>query len=457
MSLASVRGLGFRFGRHGPVALDDVDLDVAPGEIVLLDGPSGSGKSTLLRALGGLLPEFHGGRMEGRIEVCGQAVGVASAATMARSASLAFQDPENQAVMSGVARDVAFGPECLGLPRDEIGPAVDWALEQAEASHLRTRTVSELSGGERQRAAVASVLAMRRPLLLLDEPTSQLDDGAAAALLGRIRRLADERGVGVVLAEHRADRARPVADRVVSLARPAADTVGTPTARPVAGTVAGAIHGLTASHGERVVLDDLDLELFAGQVTGLVGPSGAGKTTLLRVVAGLHAPRTGRVVLAGRDVTALAAEQRFPRVGLVPQAPGRHLLRETVRDETAVALANLGLRGRERRRRGEAELARLDLTHLADRHPLDLSVGERERVAVAAMTVARPGLLCLDEPTRGVDPVARRRVGALMRTLADDGAAVLLATHDPHLVAEWCDRVLDLAGGRLRERSTVAR
>ncbi|HWH14020.1 MAG TPA: ABC transporter ATP-binding protein [Miltoncostaeaceae bacterium] len=439
MSVARVADLHFRYGRTGPEVLHGIDLEVAAGEVVLLEGPSGCGKSTLLRALGGLLGDFHGGRLAGAVEVAGRDGLRSGAPGLAREAALAFQDPEAQAVMARVRADVAFGPENLGLPRQEIAARVDWALAEAEAAHLAARPVHALSGGERQRAALAAVLAMRPRLLLLDEPTSQLDEGAAAGLMARVRALADA-GWAVVLAEHRGDRARGHADRIVRLPSQAPGAPPPPAAAAgVAGPPRARLLGIRAGHPGRPVLDAFDLELAAGTVTALTGPNGSGKSTALRVLAGLHAPDAGRVELDGTDVTRLAAELRVPRVALVPQAPGRHLLCERVDEELGYGLRATGVGARARRARVAAALRAHAIAHLAGRHPLDLSVGERERVAVAAAAVLRPAVLALDEPTRGVDGRGRQRLGALLRAHADAGGAVVVATHDPGFVRDWCD------------------
>jgi energy-coupling factor transporter ATP-binding protein EcfA2 len=198
------------------------------------------------------------------------------------------------------------------------------------------------------------------------------------------------------------------------------------------------------------VLRGASLELRAGQVVTLRGPNGGGKTTLLRVLAGLHRPAAGRVVLAGRDVTATPAERRFPELGLVGQDPGRHLLTERVDDEVAFAVRRLGLGGRERRARVDETLEALDLGGLAGRHPLDLSAGERERVALGAILAARPGVIALDEPTRGMDPARKAALAALLRARAGEGAAVVVATHDAGFARAAGDVALELAGGAVR-------
>jgi energy-coupling factor transport system ATP-binding protein len=454
--IASAAGLTFAYGGAAAPALDGVDLELRAGEVLLLEGPSGEGKSTLLRALCGLVPHFHGGRFSGRVTVAGHDTLATPPARIARLAGMVFQDPEGQAVLGSVGRDVAFGLESAGVPVDEIPGRVREALELAGAGHLAERAIATLSGGERQRVALAAVLAPRPPVLLMDEPTSQLDDAGAAALTDALRRLAEGAGTAVALAEHRPDRARPAADRILAVRRgrveaaapEPAEADGPPPAAP--GPPLAALEEIDAGHPGAPVLRGASLELRAGQVTTLRGPNGCGKTTLLRVLAGLHRPASGRVLLAGEDLTAVPAERRFPRVGLVGQDPGRHLLTERVDDEVAFALRRLGLRGPERRARIAETLEGLDLGGLADRHPLDLSAGERERVAIGAILAARPAVIALDEPTRGMDPHRKAALAALLRARAAEGAAVVVATHDAAFARAAGDLALEMAGGAVR-------
>lgn len=454
--VASVRGLRFSYGDRPVEALHGVDLDVRSGEILLLEGPSGGGKSTLLRALSGSVPHFHGGRFAGRVVVDGLDTMVAPPARVARAAGLMFQDPETQAVLGTVDRDVAFGLESAARPPRDIGPRVREVLERVGAAHLQERRIATLSGGERQRVAMAAVLACAPPVLLMDEPTSQLDDDGAAALAQVLRGLAAE-GTAVVMSEHRAERARPLAHRVVGVrdgrlveapgggaimdgvsAAPATD------GGPAPGPVRLLVEGVDAGYPGRAVLAGTHLELRAGTVTALRGPNGAGKTLLARVIAGLHAPGAGRVLLDGRDVTAEPAERRFPGIALVSQDPGRHLLTERVEDEVGYALVRLGMPAGERRAALGRAMRSGDLEAMAGRHPLDLSVGERERVALAAGLVADPGVIVLDEPTRGMDPVRKAALAASLRARAAAGAAVLVTTHDASFAHVAADVVLGM-------------
>jgi energy-coupling factor transport system ATP-binding protein len=451
---AAAAGLSFTYGGAIAPALDGVDLDLAAGEVLLLEGPSGEGKSTLLRALCGLVPHFHGGRFAGRVVVGGRDTLATPPARIARTAGMVFQDPEGQAVLGSVERDVAFGLESAGVAPAEIPQRVREALAEAGAAHLAGRTIATLSGGERQRVALAAVLAPRPAVLLMDEPTSQLDDAGAAAL-GRLLCALADGGTAVAVAEHRPERARPLADRIVAVRggrlEPPAAAAPEPEAREaaVAGPVLAALEGVDAGHPATPVLRGLSIELRAGQVTTVRGPNGCGKSTLLRVLAGLHPPGAGRVVAGGRDVTALPAERRFPEIGLVGQDPGRHLLTERVSDEVGFALGRLGLAAADRRARVAEALAALDLEGVAERHPLDLSVGQRERVALAAILAARPRVIALDEPTRGMDPGRKAALAELLRLRAAEGAAVLIATHDGAFARAAADVALEMTGGAL--------
>jgi energy-coupling factor transporter ATP-binding protein EcfA2 len=427
VALARVESLGFTYPEVRAPALVDVSLALEPGEIVALLGPSGSGKTSLLRALAGLVPHFHGGRFSGRVEVAGLDTRQARPADLAGAVATVFQDPEDQILMALVRNDVAFGLENLGTPPGEIWPRVDAALRAIGAEHLAGRRTNELSGGELQRVCLAAALAVRPRLVLLDEPTSQLDPDATARLLAEVGTM----GAAVVLSEQRTERALSVADRVWFLedgrllldapldeglawladhrprylpARPAEDA-----AAPTLGaTVARASDVSFAYRTGLPVLDGASIEIARGEVVALQGPNGSGKTTLAKILAGLLDPDAGTVT-------------RHGRAGLLLQDPGRYLACERVLDEVA-----LGSDG-ERARRA---LGRVGLAWAADRHPRDLSSGERERLGLAAVAASEPDLLVLDEPTRGVDPDRKAALAAWLFAYAAEGHGVLVATHD---------------------------
>jgi energy-coupling factor transporter ATP-binding protein EcfA2 len=492
VALADVDSLTFTYPGASAPALLDVSLELDEGEIVALLGPSGSGKSTLLRALAGLAPHFHGGRFAGRLEVCGRDTRGTRPADLAGQVASVFQDPEDQIVMAFVANEVAFGLENLGVEPPSIWPRVDAALERVDATHLRDRRTTELSGGELQRVCLASALALEPELLLLDEPTSQLDPAAAELFLDEVERL----GQTVVLSEQRVDRALRLATRVlymeggrilcdalreegeawlranrpryapsgpswareepcdtVSRSRTRAEIVSSggypPTflqapagpeglsdtaslsqeARPV-GEAVVALRGISYAHRPGVpVLEGLDLVVHRGEIVALQGANGSGKTTLAKLAAGLLQPEDGSVTRAGR-------------AGYLLQDPGRYVVCETALEEAALAVAGDS-------RRARIELERVGLTHLADRHPRDLSSGERERLGVAAVAVAEPDLLVLDEPTRGLDPDRKIVLYDWLVDYATSGRAVLVATHDQELPADRCVSLAEQEEGLL--------
>jgi len=434
MAVATVSKLTYSYP-GAPDALRGCSLELEPGEVVGLFGSSGSGKSTLLRALAGLVPHFHGGSFSGRVEVTGLDTRRVRPAELARTVGTLFQDPEDQVVFTRVEPEVAFGLENVGTPPDEIQPRTLEALDAVGAAHLADRRVAELSGGELQRVCLASVLALRPQLLLLDEPTSQLDpDGAEAAI-----ELARSSGAAVVVSEQRPERVLEACDRVLFvedgrvredgvpdawLPREAVLPEGEPVGEPVC-----RVEGVSFAYGELQVLAGTSLTVGRGEVVALLGPNGSGKTTLAKVAAGLLEPRAGRV-------------ERRGRACYLSQDPGRYLISERADEEVALAVGG----DLERARRW---LGRLGLDGFEERHPRDLSSGERERLALAAVLVAEPDLLVLDEPTRGVDPVRKDELTALLRDEAA-GRATLVVTNDHVFAAAVADRVVSTAPQRER-------
>jgi energy-coupling factor transport system ATP-binding protein len=476
-------GFSYSYPESARPALSDVSLELDAGSFIVLAGESGSGKSTLLRAACGIVPHFHGGEAAGELAVAGMSVRENGPSELARVCGTLFQDPESQVVMSGVRGEIALALEHRGHSAASVARAVEEAALALGVAHLLDRRTDSLSGGELQRVALAASLAHRPALLLLDEPTSQLDPVAGDELIGLLRRLNEEWGTTVVIAEHRLERCLPAADRVIAvehgqiacdatpvdflawatenrppLATPAARMFALAGIEPLPASVKDARRALpeivvhesrVTSHESRkprrraaalelrgvwheiehgpAILRGIDLRLEPGERVALMGRNGAGKSTLLRHAKGLLEPTRGKV-------------QRAGEVALLLQNPGDYLIHEHASDEVdELGLARAGLSGR-----GASD-------------PRDLSGGERQRLALEVVLAGgTPAVVCLDEPTRGMDRSRKDDLVERLHELADAGAAVLVATHDPEFAALLAQRVVLMGEGEVIADGPVA-
>ncbi|HTF07384.1 MAG TPA: ABC transporter ATP-binding protein [Asanoa sp.] len=465
MSAVELSGFGWRHAGRKAWAMRGVDLHIERGERVLLLGPSGAGKSTLLAALAGLLADDSGER-EGTAEVDGLDTRKAR-----ERVGIVFQDPATQLVMSRVGDDVAFGLENRAVPRAEIWPRVRQALDAVGFGHPLDRPTHALSGGEQQRLALAGVLALRPDLLLLDEPTANLDP-VGADLVRASLRTAVSRDTTVIMVEHRLEPVVPFVDRVVVLA-PGGGVVASGSPAEVFGAHGAALAAdgiwvpgqplppprrAVASPGEVLVTADrvaleprlapTDLTVRTGEALAVLGPNGAGKSTLALLLGGLLKPTSGRVVassvLAGGDAARpphrWRAADLTARIGSVFQDPEHQFVASTVRDELAVGPRRLG------RPLAVVDelLVRLHLEQLARANPYTLSGGEARRLSVATALASAPHLLLLDEPTFGQDRRTWIELVALLADLRDEGHGVLAVTHDPAFVEALADQRLEL-------------
>ncbi len=502
-ALVEAKALRYRYPGEHSESLTGIDLRIEPGEFVVVAGRSGSGKSTLLHACCGLVPHYHGGEVTGALRVAGLDVATDGPADLGGEVGLVAQDPESQVVGATVRGEIELPLEIRGEATTARARAVEEVALALGIAELLDRATDTLSGGELQRVALAAALVGRPRLILLDEPTSQLDPVAGDELVGLLRRLNEEWGTAVVLAEHRLERCLAAADRVVSLAdgditfdgppreflawamehdprlatpgarlfaalgleplpasvkearlelrerglhleRPRTDSKPDPLAPRQAGRLRRSLFGAGRAQASAfeaidawVALDDgqelrdvlrgVTLRVEPGERVALMGRNGAGKSTLMRAAAGLVDSARGRLATPGG-------------CALLSQNPADFLTRELVADE---------LPGAE----GRAALAAVDLGWAADRDPRDLSGGERQRLALAIVMAGQgaqgsaPALICLDEPTRGMDRQRKHELSERLRKLAAAGSAVLLATHDVEFAAGFARRVVLLGDG----------
>ncbi len=466
MPLITLDAVTYYYPEAEQPALREITTAVEPGEVILLRGPSGSGKSTLLRCLNGLVPHSTGGQFRGRVVVCGLDTREHPPRQLATRVGFVFQHPDAQFVLEDVEAELAFGLENLGLSRPLMRKRIEEVIDQVGINPLRHRQIDTLSGGERQRVAIAAALAMHPDALVLDEPTSQLDPQAAEDVLQVVLRLVAELGMTTVIAEHRVERIAPFVDRIWTLdagrlrdqpprvalaeggARPPVVDLALragwspiplglrdarvlaqrlPTAPSQSPSPAGSgwgpvicqVNALHHRYDTAPAVRGVSLALRGGQVVALMGRNGSGKTTLLRLIAGLLGPQRGTVNHEGN-------------AAYVPQDADSLLFAPTVNEEL----------------RGQSAEVVAPFAAFLHRYPRDLSSGERQQLAIALMG-ARADLLLLDEPTRGLDPVVKRALSAYLRTRADAGAAIVVATHDVEWAARTADRILLMADGEI--------
>jgi len=476
----------FRYLGADRPALAGIDLRLDAGGVLLVVGPSGSGKSTLTRAIAGLIPRDVPGEWSGSLRVGDLETATAAPAEVAARVGILFQDPGSQLVMDRAADDVAFGLENRAWPLAAMRARVPDALGGAGLAGFERRRGSRLSGGEQQRLALAGVEAPWPAVLVLDEPTANLDPAGATALFERLAMIKAERRTTVVLVEHRADLAWPLADLVLALDatgvpidlgvpadvlarsgdRLAREGIWLPTdasSRAAPETFAsgetlasgsGPTNGIGADLVElrqvrfeyargNPVVRDVELGIGAGERVAVVGPNGSGKSTLLRLIAGLLRPRLGSVRLDGRDPARLPATRLAELAGYIFQDPELGFLADSVAGEITLGLDAASTA----RATTLLERLGLPLERFGGRSPYRLSGGEQRRLSVATALARRPRLLVLDEPTFGQDRRGWEAMAAIVAELVGEGTAVVAATHDDRFAATVARRRIEMADG----------
>ena len=477
--MISLRDFSYRFAGSDRYVLRHVDLEIAPGDFVIVTGPSGSGKSTLALALSGFLFNQYAGEAEGAVTVGGLDVRRAPIYEVAETVGLVQQNPERQFCTLTVQDEVAFGLENRCVPRERILARLAWALDVVGAAHLRDRSLSTLSGGEKQRIAVASMLAARPKVLIFDEPTSNLDPTATAEIFDVIARIraedreptqilangcaedGDPGALTVVVIEHKVDYLRRFDPRWLHVAAGEVIEHHTPPVSRWSGREPGSrfpqagreivvrVENLSAGYTEDPVLRDVSFTMEAGEFVVVMGDNGSGKSTLLQSLMGFLKPRRGRVEVLGLDTRRTPVSKLARNVGYVFQNPDHQLFADTVWDEAMLALRNFDLLDDGRRARVGDLLERAGLRGRESDPPYRLSYGQKRRLNLISVLGYAPCLLLLDEVLIGQDPASAAFVLDLLREEADRGAAVVMVSHAPEVAARYADRVLFLDHGRL--------
>lgn len=489
MSKASlvIENLSFQYRTRSELAIKGISFELQPGEMILIAGSSGCGKTTLARCINGLIPRSYRGERTGKVLLHGTDVSEMQIADVAQVVGTLLQDPERQIVASNVYNEIAFGPENLGLPRDEIGRRVENALKRLNMEYLRDRQTFNLSGGEKQKVALAGLLAMNPSILLLDEPLASLDPASAHEALELFRSLADE-GKTIVLIEHRVEDAivaRP--DRLLYMEAGQIKYLGPIDALPTeinhhevklpAEWVVKRVQQLgekiektePAQSSERgeplivfenvdfryddelpLILQNVNLKIYPGDLVAILGPNGAGKSTLVKQTIGLLKPTRGRMLMDGNDTRTMSVAQIARTLGFVFQSPTHMLYAPTVREELEFGPKNLEFNPVTIKRSVAESVSTVNLKGFEEYPPLGLSFGQQKRTTIAAVLAMQSKIMIMDEPTAGQDyanythfmDAMCRPVNGAKSLVAANFAATIFITHDLDLAITYANRVL---------------
>ncbi|MDH7508653.1 MAG: energy-coupling factor transporter ATPase [Methanomassiliicoccales archaeon] len=469
--MIQIENVTFSYPDSSEPAIRNISIEIREGEFILIVGKSGCGKSTLCRTLNGLVPHFYGGTFSGSVTIDGIDTKKTSPSKLAGTIGMIFQDPENQLVMTNVENELAFGLENIGLPVEKIRERIEQYISYFGLRNFGNRFIPELSGGEKQKVALASILAMQPKYLILDEPTSQLDGENAQAFLESIKNLNVSMGITIILVEHRLERCLQYADRVIFMKNGKVEFDGKreeaipylkrekiiyPFSRTVDQLnphqeVILEANDIWFSYGNSHVLRGLNLSARKGEILAITGANGSGKSTLLKNLNGLLKPEKGSVYLFGKNVSGRSTAELASLIGYLSQNPNDYLFEKNLQKELEFTLTNLRIAKTEWEERISWTLSILDLSKYRKTFPRDLSCGERERAALASILVAKPRILALDEPTRGLDQWNKAKLGQILKSLQREGVTTIIVTHDLRFIAEYASRVLKLHDGRLYE------
>ena len=476
--LASLDGYSYVYPGGEKPSLERIDLSIGKGDFIILTGPSGCGKSTLAKAFCGFLEH---GKKEGVVEFDGENSTNFSALEMAGRVGYVQQDPEAQIVTLSVEEEVAFGLENFQMDREEMQKGIRWALKAVKGERLLVRDTLTLSGGEKQKVAIASMLALKPELLILDEPTANLDPASTMEVLEAIESVHKETDMAIMVLEHHLGQFLPHANRIVVLKegrkildgpkekmlakRSVLENVGVrlPGERPYVkgkyvvrgGRPILSARKISCTRNGRRVLFNVSFDIMPGEIVALMGDNGSGKTTLLQSLLGLLPESRGQVYYKGGRVAGKKTSLLARRLGLVFQNPNHQLFETTVRDEVSFAPRNFGMDEKKADESTKRVLRRYGLEGMAERSPHNLSHGQKRRLNLASVESYGPNVLLLDEPFIGQDLMNTREICRHLVSIARRGGAVLLVVHDPGLVLGLSDRILFLDRGRLVVNASV--
>ncbi len=512
-SILKVKGLEFQYRRDLPKILKSINLEIKEGEFVGIIGPTGGGKTTLCLTFNGSIPRIIKGIMHGNVFINDFNIRDHSIKEISSLLGMVFQDPNYQLFCIDVESELAFGPENLGLSRDEIKRRIEQSAKVVGITNLMNRFPGDLSAGEKQRVAIASVLSMSPKILVLDEPTSNLDPIGSFKIF-RIVRALKKRKATIIMISHRLGFLAEFADRIVVIrdgkltfdGKPVEiiqkefsdvdqfinppqicqifhelkmrgyvfnkcptkfkealailrrylkdkelhETSYIPRREIKSSEPIIKVRELTHVFDKGIVaLDNVNLDIYRGEFLAIIGKNGSGKTTLAKHLNGLLRPSKGAVFINDTDINGMPIHEIAKRVGFIFQNPDNQIFETTVRKEIEFGLRNLGFDDDTINDKVNAILNQLGIMELADKHPMALSTGQRHRVAVASVLVMNPEIIILDEPIAGQDYRGRREIINIIRELNKSGRTIVLISHDMELVGEYADRVIVMNQGKI--------
>lgn len=495
MKYINIKDLNYKYPDSDSWILQNINLDIEKGDMVLVLGDSGSGKSTLAKCITGAVPNFYGGTLGGNIFVKEINIKDMEHVSRAKEITMVFQDPERQLVMDKVHREIAFGLENIGIEEDQFKRRIWEVLEFLNIEDLAYRDISTLSGGQKQKVAIASAVAYMPGCIILDEPTSQLDPSAAEEVINIVKKINEELGITVIIIEQKIGKWFDYADQIVvlregkvvhsgdkkSIYKSSEDYVAEflptylklfkafkvetyPNNLKEGRKLLEDYHRVNVKSSERILSEDnlieirnlecrygkfqalreFNLNIKKENFLGVIGSNGAGKSTLIKAIMGL-VDYSGSIKVLNREVKKYKLKELARTIGYVGQNPNDYISRDTVYEELKFTLGNYKI---DDDTLIEETLKNLDILHLKDKNPRDTSGGERQRIAIASILVLKPKILLLDEPTRGLHGKARLKLGESLKKLNEDGTTIIMITHDIEFAAQFSNKFLLLFDGK---------
>ncbi|KAJ50360.1 energy-coupling factor transport system ATP-binding protein [Clostridium tetanomorphum] len=497
MEIINIDKVTFNYPESESSALKDISLSIKEGELVLIVGPSGCGKSTLVRLLNRIIPDYYGGTLKGEVYIKGKNIENIDKYNMVKSVGMVYQHPEKQIILQDVEREIAFGLENLNTDVEIMKRNVAEVISLLGLNDIKDRQTTEISGGQKQRVAIASVVSMDPDIILFDEPISQLDPIAGEEVLNSIKKLNRDMGKTVILVEQRLDKCFHMADRIIFMEE--GRIIGEGTPHDIPENIHRKYHlpniayifkkagintiPVSVKEGREVLeemnfkeikveeenknysqcimevnklnfeyekgsktLNNINLKLHKGEIMSVMGENGAGKSTLFKIICGLIDSYTGKILIENENLKKINMDKRIKKIGYLSQNPNDYFGRKTVFQEVGYTLENID---EYDEKRVSDVLKLLDLTHLKDRNPRDLSGGEKQRTAIACTLVADPDILILDEPTRGMDSTAKEKLGGIIKELSSRGKSIVLITHDADFAGDYVDSVVLMFNGEI--------